>query len=478
MDASIRPRAWLRASEPVVILACAFGLILVFSRSFLIQSDEGYTLNAAWQVWTGLRMYDDFRLFVGPGSAYAVEAAWRIVGAPSFLAARWASVALAFVGSAGLYLLLRRLAVRGVSLATGMLLWLSLSSLYVLLNHNSFSSFAAIWFVLAVVRVVQGRARGSGQSRDEVLVGVAAGVVFWFLAIKGSLLAFTGAAYLGATAAPGRRARSIWLVAAGFAATVAPLFLIWNPVTLVRQWLIIPITGNYLGHTSASGVYRWAALALVAGMAVTALRLRDRVLQALTCVQAALFAAMLHNMEASHFAINAFPAIVFGVFILHDRVVRPRGAAGIQLPAALVMAMTLAFLLVWTGMTADGAAYGEVSVLQADLLGKRPKPIIKPRVAQAHAIYAGPFLPGLYYLLGKKNPFFVSETVVCDEACQRRLVTQLENLKPEIAFVDYEMISKLHYTQEGPVDAYLREHYVPCPADGIPVRAVDPSWCP
>ena len=476
MDPSIRPRAWLRASEPLVILVCAFGLILVFSRSFLIQSDEGYTLNAAWQVWTGLRMYDDFRLFVGPGSAYAVETAWRIVGAPSFLAARWVSVALAFAGSAGLYLLLRRLAVRGVSLAAGLLLWLSLSSLYVLMNHNSFSSFAAIWFLLALVRVVQARDGGREPSRDLALVGLAAGVVFWFLPIKGSLLAFSGAAYLCATSARGRRARAFALVAAGFAATVAPLFLLWNPVTLIRQWLIIPITGNYLGHTSASGVYRWAAAALVAGMAVTALKLRDRVLQALTCVQAALFAAMLHNMEASHFAINSFPAIVFGVFVLHERFVRPRGGA--HVPAAVIMSMTLAFLLVWTNTTADGAAYGEVSVLQADLLGKRPKPVIKRRVAEAHAIYAGPFLPGLYYLLGKKNPFFVSETVVCDEACQRQLVTQLETVKPEIAFVDYEMIAKLHYTQEGPVDMYLRAHYIPCPTDGIPVRAVDPSWCP
>ncbi|MES1208899.1 MAG: hypothetical protein ABUS79_23415, partial [Pseudomonadota bacterium] len=384
MDGSIRPRAWLRASEPILILACTFGLILVFSRSFLIQSDEGYTLNAAWQVWTGLRMYDDFRLFVGPGSAYAVEAAWRVVGAPNFLVARWVSVALAFAGSSALYLLLRRLAVRGVSLAVGLLLWLSLSSLYVLLNHNSFSSFAALWFLLALVRVVQAGASGRLRQRDHLLVGAAAGVVFWFLPIKGSLLAFTGAAHLAAAAGAGRRVRPVVFVSIGFAAVIAPLFLMWNPLTLVRQWLIIPITGNYLGHTSASAVYRWAALALVVVMAVTALRLRDRVLWALTSVQAALFLAMLHNMEASHFAINSFPAIVFGVFVLHDRV-RPGGAG--QFPAAVVLAMTLAFLLVWTGATASGAGYGEVSVLRADLLGKRPKPVIKPRVAQAHAVY-------------------------------------------------------------------------------------------
>jgi hypothetical protein len=353
---------------------------------------------------------------------------------------------------------------------------LSLSSLYVLLNHNSFSSFAAIWFLLALVRVIHLQTAGRVRLRDAVLVGAAAGVVFLFLPIKGGLLAFSGAATLYALAPPGRRLRPALWLAAGFVVVIAPLFLVWSPVTLVRQWLIIPITGNYLGHTSASGVYRLGALAVVVTMAATALKLHDRVLLALTVVQAALFLAMLHNMEASHFAINSFPSIVFAVFVLHERVVRPRGAA--HVPAVVVMAIALAFLLIWTGATPGGAWYGEASVLQADLLGKRPKPVIKPRVAQAHAIYAGPFLPGVYYLLGKKNPFFVSETVVCDEDCQRRLVRQLEEVKPEIAFVDYEMISKLHYTAAGPVDVYLRDHYTPCPGDGIPVRAIDQSWCP
>jgi hypothetical protein len=120
-----------------------------------------------------------------------------------------------------------------------------------------------------------------------------------------------------------------------------------------------------------------------------------------------------------------------------------------------------------------------VSVLRADLLGGRPKVVVKPRIAEARAIYAGPFLPGLYYLLGKKNPFFVSETVVCDDDCQRRLVAQLSQVKPELAFLDYDMIAHLNYPRTGPVDVYLRDHYAACPSHGgIPVRAIAPAWCP
>src|SRR5450432_3209423 len=83
-----------RAGGPILFLGCAFLLTLVLSRSFVIQSDEGYTLNAGWQLWNGMKMYDDFRLFVGPGSGYAIYLLWHLVGSPSFLAARLLSLAL------------------------------------------------------------------------------------------------------------------------------------------------------------------------------------------------------------------------------------------------------------------------------------------------------------------------------------------------------------------------------------------------
>ncbi len=466
-----------RVGGPILFLGCAFLLTLVLSRSFVIQSDEGYTLNAAWQLWNGMKMYDDFRQFVGPGSGCAIFLLWKLIGSPSYLAARWLSLVLSFSSTTAFYLVLRRLGVRGVSLATAVIVWLSVSSLYVLLNHNSFSSFAAIWFLLAFLKVAR---RGPGEqnrTRDHVLLGAAAGLVFLFLPIKGSLLAFGAAAFLFAIGLRGRVFRPVLELSGGFVAVVAPLFAIWRPATLVRQWLIIPITGNYLDHTSASRGYIVAAIVVVVGMGHVAIRLRDRALKALTVVQAALFAGMSHNMELSHFAINSFPIIVFAFFVIHERTGRPRERG--EISPALITAMFAGTLLIWTATTASGARWGEVSVWRADILGHRPSVVMRPRIAEAPAIYSGPFLPGLYYLLQKKNPFFVSETVVCDDACQRRLVVQLSEVKPALAFLDYDMIAHLKYPQTGPVDVYLRDHYTACPSrGGIPVRAIAPQWCP
>ena len=86
----------LRRGAPLVCVALGCLLTLLLQRSFHIQFDEGYTLNAAWQMWHGMRMYDDFRLYVGPGSGYAVYWLWRLIGDPSFLAARVLSLLLSF----------------------------------------------------------------------------------------------------------------------------------------------------------------------------------------------------------------------------------------------------------------------------------------------------------------------------------------------------------------------------------------------
>jgi len=251
-----------------------------------------------------------------------------------------------------------------------------------------------------------------------------------------------------------RRAfRPVLALLTGFVVVILPVFLRWGPATLIHQWLVIPVTGNYLGHTSGSGKFSVAAIVLAAGLLGTAFRLGDRTLKTLATVQAALFVSMSHNMEVNHFAINAFPTLIFLSIVAHRLVERPAPT----MPPLLGFAPTVAVasvtgaLLAWTAFTSAGAEFLATSTLKVDVLGPTPKAFSNPRIAAAHAIYAGPFLPGLYYLLKKKNPFFVSETVVCNDDCQRKLIAQLSEVKPELAFLDYEMVAHLDYPRTGPV---------------------------
>ena len=144
---------------------------------------------------------------------------------------------------------------------------------------------------------------------------------------------------------------------------------------------------------------------------------------------------------------------------------------------AIVVASFVAFLV-----TPAGRPFFEASTLYVDFIRHPSRNLFpQPRVAAAHAIYAGPFMPGLYFGLGKKNPYFVSETVVCNDECQRRLLAQLDVVKPEIAFLDYQMVRHLGYDEDNLVDAYFRDRYVRARNDdyeGLIVRAIDSTWCP
>ena len=146
------------------LLGLSFFLTLLLQKSFLVQSDEGYTLNAAWQMWHGMQMYDDFRLFVAPGAGGAVYVVWAMFGGPTFFAARVLSLLLSFSSIVAVYLILARRGVRGAALAAAVAAWTVASAQYVLLNHNTFSSDAATWLLLLLLRA-QDRDRAGRRRR-------------------------------------------------------------------------------------------------------------------------------------------------------------------------------------------------------------------------------------------------------------------------------------------------------------------------
>ena len=242
----------VRSAAPFVVLGLAFFLTLLLQKSFLVQSDEGYTLNAAWQMWHGMRMYDDFRLFVAPGAGVAVYVVWAMFGGPTFFAARVLSLLLSFSSIVAVYLIVARRGIRGAALGATVAAWTVASAQYVLLNHNTFSSYAATWLLLLLLRAQDRDRAGAGRLRDHVWVGIAAGVVTLFLQTKGLALLGASAAFTLFALRGARGLRAALALVGAALAVIAPLFVIWKPSVLLREWFVVPLTGDYLGHTSAS----------------------------------------------------------------------------------------------------------------------------------------------------------------------------------------------------------------------------------
>lgn len=475
----------VRSAAPFLLLGLAFFLTLLLQRSFILQSDEGYTLNAAWQMWNGMKMYDDFRLFVAPGAGYAVYFLWALTGGPTFLAARVMSLLLAFSSIVAVTLILRSCGIRGLARAGAVLAWAIAAAQYVPLNHNTFSSYAATWLLFFLLRAQdRTRAGDAPRLRDHLFVGIAAGVVLLFLQTKGLFLLAASAAFTLFADRGKRGLRAAAVIVGGAAAVVAPLLVVWRPSVLLREWFIVPLTGNYLGHTGASRALAAVCMLVVVCLVAIAMKLRDRVLIAVAVMQLALFASTLHNVEARHVAINSFPLFVFVplAFRRYAALTPPSAASAPSERLSSVTAMAVSFMLGLAIAIPSGRPAFKESTLYVDFIRRVPRNLFpSPRVQAAPAIYAGPFMPGMYFALGKRNPFFVSETIVCDGACQARLLAQLVEVKPKIAFLDYAMVRHLGYDDDSPVDRYFRDRYVACRQDervGVIVRAVDPSWCP
>jgi len=437
-------------------------------------------------MWNGKKMYDEFQHYFGPGSSYAVCITWALTGGPSFFSARVLSLLLSFSSVIAVYLILSRRGVRGLGLAVALAAWIFAAAQYPPINHNSFSSFAAAWLLLLVLRAQDRDAQGIGYVVDHLVVGLGAGVVTLFLHTKGMFLLAALSAFTLFAVGGWRGLRAAITVAIGGVCIIAPLLLVWRPSVLIREWFLVPMAGDYLGHTSASRPLAIACVAVTAAITAIAFRLRDRQLIAVAVFQGALIGSALYNVDVPHVGINSFPLVVFVPLALQRYAASRRPPDAAPLPEKFSATATMAIVVAMVGVliaTPVGRASFKGSTLYVDFIRRVPRNIFpQPKVVAAHAIYIGPFMPVLYFLLGKKNPFFVSETIVCGPDCLRRLRAEIEQVKPEIAFLNYEMARHMRYDANNPVDTYFRDRYVRCPDnadfEGLIIRAIDPGWCP
>ena len=106
----------------------------------------------------------------------------------------------------------------------------------------------------------------------------------------------------------------------------------------------------------------------------------------------------------------------------------------------------------------EDSAYRPDAVLRATniLLGD-------PVVRRARSIYAGPFIPEFYPLLGISNPFPASNNILLgDPAIQERMLEVFKRETPDIAFLSYGIPGWFRYDRNNPFDTYIRTTYTNC----------------
>lgn len=162
----------------------------------------------------------------------------------------------------------------------------------------------------------------------------------------------------------------------------------------------------------------------------------------------ALFPLLAASQRAdfAHVTQNAFPLLA----LLPAAIVSaPARRAGLRLAAVFVAAMSLAALTTLPARWPDDIVRAEI--VQA----------ARSACAGSDYLYAGPFLPHLYFETNKLDPTRHSVLLTgyntpaqCDAAARA-----LASAAPPCALTNYDLVAKFGYTRDNPVDRYLAAHY-------------------
>ncbi len=453
----------------LIIIAGALSLG-VFSGKRL-DSDEGVVLYNSWQFWNGnFSIYTDkFVEYLSPGTSLLIYCTWKIFGSPSFLVARLFFWFFFFVGSIGCYLILKKYRIQ-LHLILFFFLCFSISLRYTTaINHNSFGAFASVW-ILYLLLVITGKKQASYFL--IILLGILTAFELWLLQSKGVALFFLSliiiVKYLN------NRLKWSILYSVSFLASSIFLFSLTGFSKTAKAIFTLPFILNYLyaNQHQAEVFYVFLALVITALMFIVSLQEKRRDYLVISFFQLFSFLSSATNFNSAHFAYSIFPAIIFYLVYYqeHIKILRP-------LLGTVNKIIFIGFFIILAKDSISNLFF------QPNIFNMpNSKELNNPKILSAKNIYAGPFLPGVYYETGKISPYPLAHTDVTNDFYQNLMAEKIKKIKPEIVFLNYWQISEsLVYNKNNPLDNYISANYQPCPntiSKNFSVYALDLNLCP
>ncbi len=436
------------------------GLLLLFQTDHPIDSDEGMVLSGAWSLVNGRVPYQDFFYYATPGSLYVVAWAWQAFG-DAYAVANALACASLLVAAIGVQRLAAR--VSGARLASvAPLLWVLPSGLWPLVNHGTFALAPAVWCAVFLCRAIQ-----RDDRRDAALAGLMAGMTVLFLQHRGlALLGGVGLLLLAGDLRGGRRpwrGDAVAFALAGLAPIVLLLVALpWEP--LVRDLVVFPVR-NYLSFHAldTTRIPVWplvGSVVAVVALAVALARGADRAVWSLLTVQGILLVLALPRADLYHLSTVLFP-----FYALLPRAVGQlapgASASGARLPwpGRAAAAACLGFPLVFTGSAYVANLAALLGTIQAG--DSRALAYLRRECGPAPLLYAGPFIPGLYYESRRLSPSrydFLFTDFFSEEQFEE-VASALRRVRPTCAVLAYPLVAKYGYRLDNPVDRLLAQRY-------------------
>lgn len=426
--------------------------ILIFA-DYPNNPDEGVILNAAWQLWHGQAIYLDFVEFIAPLSPYFIFSSWLLFGSASYLVAKIFSIILWLGSALGLSLIIKQFTKNYFAIISTILFWLIINWFHPLINHNSYSSFAAIWLLYLIILTIKYK-----RPVFYILSGLMAAIVFLFLQTKGLVLGgIMLLIFIALT--PGKWPDRFKLSGLAMGSYIFPLlltFVLLDFNAVFDSLFLLPFKANYLNHTLFSPLAALVAAIIILIMFSCSYFFQKKGLWILSIFQMGLFLSSFNLVDYNHIIINIFPFLIF-LAILYNQ----SGNFSVKhLISISLFWLTTLLILNLVAINLTNKNIFSINLLNA----KHDNLLTIPEIDQAKYIYCGPFLPGCYFELKKPNPFTQSShLLVCSKECHQEALAIFKKIKPEFAILNYRMVERFNYDKDSPIDQYIASNYLYCP---------------
>jgi hypothetical protein len=316
-----------------------------------------------------------------------------------------------------------------------------------LINHNTFVLPFLIWAIYFFIKGLT-----SGLIKNFIISGFLTGVSVLFLQHKGIILLFSLSLFLFILWL--KKKKHLWLKINLYfiSCSLLPillLFLKWPPKLLYEN-LIFPLY-SYRAVNPTPYTLLIIFIFFLSYIVWFLRKEKNIIIWLLIFVQFFLLITVLQRVDIYHIIYIIFPIFCLLPFLYTNIDKKNKTKALFHYTAILVI---LIFSLI-TSLLHAIYTIPFYSIKDSDLI------VFIQQNCHDKYIYAGPFLPSIYFESKKLNPtpYFVLLTNHQTEEQFLKAKKSLEKNKPDCAIMDYKMVKKFNHNQNNPVDNYIKDNY-------------------
>ncbi|MCX6793328.1 MAG: hypothetical protein NTY12_04890 [Candidatus Falkowbacteria bacterium] len=426
----------IKKSWPWLFLALA--LFLTHS-SHLVDSDEGIILNAAWNIINGKKLYLDSFEFYAPGSAYLLAWWWKLSG-PSYLSAAFLSYLISLSSMVGLYFISKKLEIkRWIFLAPA--LFLISSSFWPLINHNNFNIAAIIWASYCLILGIE------NKKYFLFLAGLFSSLAILFTQHKGIIVAGFFIVYLGYLKLKNKlKIIDLIYFAVPLVLPLLALFIFWSPLILYNNLILFPLI-NYPA-TNFLPLNFWLLCLAICGSIIftvwpTTNKQQKNIFLFLSCLSLILLITSLSRADIEHVLQSLVVFLPIIALIFESAIKKPKE----KLLIFTILTIAIISRFIWPPFDNLGAR----NIIK----------VIKDNCPQDLKIYAGPFMPGIYFESRSLNltPFSFLITKQQTEEQFNTAYNIFKNNPPNCLVLSYSAVEKFSYDKNNSLDNFFKDNY-------------------